>query len=133
MIQYSWIICSQSDANATARRAASHCNPVTDRSSTRPLGCSPTTTQQQFSAIRHLRKFLLTFFHRDVIFTVESRDPLEVRLFILFPLWLTSCQWSPCSALLPRPDLQPLISETVTMVYSNVSKRQFLYFLYHHC
>jgi len=98
------MICLQSDANATALRAAMCRNPVPDHFSTRPLGCSPTTNQQQFFALRHLRKLLPTSFRRNVIFTVESRDPLEVRLFILFPLRLTSCQWSPCSALLPCPD-----------------------------
>jgi len=80
------VACVQSDA--TARRAAAQCNPVPARFATRQLGRSPTIHQEVFSVLRYFHKFLSSS-RTNGIRAVEPRDPLDVCLFILFPLRLT--------------------------------------------
>ena len=59
------------------------------RFATRPLGRSPTIHQEEFSVLRYFRKLLSSSSRTDGIRAVEPRDPLDVCLFILFPLRLS--------------------------------------------
>ena len=69
------------------------------RFATRPLGRSLTIQQEEFSVLRYFRK-LLSSSRTDGIRAIEPRDPLDVCLFILFPLRFDLMLTY--SALLPR-------------------------------
>jgi len=62
---------------------------VPGRFATRPLGRSLPIQQKEFSVFRYFRKLLSSSSRTDGIRAVEPRDPLDVCLFILFPLRLT--------------------------------------------